>query len=220
MTLKRHLLAILLLGLIGCFLGQTLIAETLAEAPSNFHDEDAGSEENPFLIANLANLRWLSETPAVWDIGWGMNRTGYFFLQTADIEASETIHWNNGRGFTPIGYFSKFSHGYFERSFVGRYDGNHFKISNLFINAPESIAEEKTVSFALFSDIYNATIMNVQIENIHIATIINDPSWFLSHVRGTLVGTAIDSRIINCSASGQISSENHPDNEKYLIIGG
>jgi len=32
MTLKRHLLTILLLGLIGCFLGQTLFAETLAEA--------------------------------------------------------------------------------------------------------------------------------------------------------------------------------------------
>ena len=41
MTLKRHLLAILVLGLIGCFLGQTLFAETLVEAPSNFHDEDA-----------------------------------------------------------------------------------------------------------------------------------------------------------------------------------
>ncbi|MCL2065508.1 MAG: hypothetical protein FWG98_14205, partial [Candidatus Cloacimonetes bacterium] len=161
MTLKRHLLAILLLGLIGCFLGQTLLAETLAEAPSNFHDEDAGSEENPFLIANLANLRWLSETPAVWDIGIGLNRTGYFFLQTADIEASETIRWNNGRGFTPIGYFPMFSVGTYKWSFVGKYDGNHFKISNLFINAPESIAEEKTVSFALFSNIYNATIMNV-----------------------------------------------------------
>ena len=46
-------------------------AETLAERPSNFHDVDAGSENNPFLIANLANLRWLSETPSVWGSNTG-----------------------------------------------------------------------------------------------------------------------------------------------------
>ena len=109
MTLKRHLLTILLLGLIGCFLGQTLLAETLAEAPSNFHDEDAGSEENPFLIANLANLRWLSETPAVWrDKVTGIdNYLGYHFLQTADIDTAETRYWQDGRGFHPIEFSPK-----------------------------------------------------------------------------------------------------------------
>jgi hypothetical protein len=37
--------------------------ETTAQPPSNYGQESAGlSEDNPYLIANLANLRWLLET--------------------------------------------------------------------------------------------------------------------------------------------------------------
>ena len=40
----------------------SLMGLTIAAHPSNYLEENAGTSENPFLISNLANLRWLSET--------------------------------------------------------------------------------------------------------------------------------------------------------------
>ena len=220
MTTSKRFIAILILCLLGCFLGQTLFCETIAEPPSNYHEENAGSEDNPFLIANLANLRWLSETQSVWgSYRPNLTKSGYHFLQTADINASETRYWNGGRGFTPIGYQVMFSLGYFEKSFIGDYDGNHYKISNLFINAPKS-DEDKLIHFGLFGTIVDSTIKNVRLENIQIATIIDDPNWFLSYIRGTLVGDAIWSTIKNCSATGQISSSEYENDNNVVYIGG
>ncbi len=79
-----------------------------------------GSEDNPYQIATLENLCWLSENSAVWDSS---------FIQTADIDASETVDWNDGEGFSPIG--NK------EVKFEGKYDGAGFLIDNLFINRPD-----------------------------------------------------------------------------------
>ena len=77
-----------------------LMSETVAEHPSNYFDEKAGTEENPFFISSLANLRWLSETHSV----WGNESKRYYFMQTVDIDASETVYWNDGKGFSPIGF--------------------------------------------------------------------------------------------------------------------
>jgi len=116
----------------------SLYCETLALPPSNYEDEDAGSMDNPFLISNLANLRWLSEIPSY------IAYFGKHFLQTADIDASETQYWNDGQGFKPIGsaglinpleignddlYFNLFS---------GKFNGNNHTISNLHIKAQQS----------------------------------------------------------------------------------
>jgi len=35
--------------------------------PSNFEETEAGTEANPYQIASLGNLIWLSETSAHWD---------------------------------------------------------------------------------------------------------------------------------------------------------
>jgi hypothetical protein len=79
-----------------------------------------GSNNNPFQIANLNDLRFLSENPAI----WAKN-----YIQTADIDASDTKNWNDGKGFYPIGTF--------KRSF-GWYDGQGYTISNLYINRPNA----------------------------------------------------------------------------------
>lgn len=44
---------------------------------------------------------------------------------TQDIDASDTVNWNEGKGFSPIG------------SFAGKFYGNGHKIKNLFINRPD-----------------------------------------------------------------------------------
>ena len=69
-----------------------------------------GSEENPFQIDTLAHLKWLSFTESVWN----QNK---HFIQTSDINASDTKNWANGYGFSPIGMVN------INKVFNGEYDG-------------------------------------------------------------------------------------------------
>ena len=78
-----------------------------------------GSEQNPYQIDTLAHLKWLSFSNSSHD--------GKYFIQTSDINASETKSWSNGYGFRPIGNI----HG-----FRAQYNGNRHKIFGLFINRP------------------------------------------------------------------------------------
>ena len=82
-----------------------------------------GSANNPHQIATLANLRWLSITPSAWDD---------HILQVADINALATKSWDNGIGFPSIGSSSA-------NQFTGHYDGNGYRISNLFVYKPEDM---------------------------------------------------------------------------------
>ena len=75
-----------------------------------------GSEQNPYQIDTLAHLKWLSFSNS--------SHTGKYFIQTSDINASETKSWSNGYGFRPIGNI----HG-----FRAQYNGNRHKIFGLFI---------------------------------------------------------------------------------------
>jgi hypothetical protein len=88
-------------------------AQTTAVVPSN----GTGAPESPYEIASLANLQWLSETPAEW---------GNAFIQIADIDASETATWDSGAGFSPIGNSST--------PFTGTYDGGGHTITELYIS--------------------------------------------------------------------------------------
>ncbi len=81
-----------------------------------------GSRENPYLIATLNNLRWVSQNEDVWN-------QGLYFKQTADIDATPTKTWNKKgdiyQGFRPIGKNGK--------AFCGSYDGGNRVIRNLYI---------------------------------------------------------------------------------------
>ncbi|MCL2065766.1 MAG: T9SS type A sorting domain-containing protein, partial [Candidatus Cloacimonetes bacterium] len=152
------------------------------------------------------------------------NYLGYHFLQTADIDAAETRYWQDGRGFQPIGH-TYFLLPYHYLPFSGYYDGNHFKISNLHINAPEperDVYSFWAVPLGLFGDTNQAILKNIHLENTQIATIIDNPSWEreISTVRGALAGRARDTKIHNCSSSGKISGETIYNDPLYVVIGG
>ena len=51
---------------LGFIVMMPLYCQTIAIPPSNYDDPDAGTESNPYLISNLANLRWLSEESDDW----------------------------------------------------------------------------------------------------------------------------------------------------------
>ena len=172
--------------------GSTSLSETTAEPPANFNETNAGTETNPFLISNLANLRWLSETQEYWGNGSVeyiqphyviIINSYYYYSQTADIDASETISWNNGLGFNPIGLSEP-------NVFVGNYNGNGFSINHLNINRLTS----NTV--ALFGYTLSSTIQNLNLNNVNIIG--------YNYV-GALTAYNFYTRIENCNVSGEIA---------------
>jgi len=52
------------------------------------------------------------------------------FILKNDIDCSDTVNWNSGAGFLPVG------HGFFTTPFTGLLDGDGHIIRNLFINRP------------------------------------------------------------------------------------
>lgn len=81
----------------------------------------SGTSNDPYLIATLSSLYWLTQNPTEWN---------KFYKQTADIDASSTSTWDSGQGFSPIGNTTT--------TFSGTYDGDGFEISNLYINRTSS----------------------------------------------------------------------------------
>ena len=70
----------------------------------------------------MNNLWWLSSNSNKWDKQ---------YIQTININAGDTQNWNNGSGFRPVGPNS-------DNRFSGRYNGQEYYISNLYINRPNS----------------------------------------------------------------------------------
>ncbi len=159
-----------------------------------------GTEEDPYQIARLSDLSWLSQNNSVWELN---------FIQMVDIDASQTATWddsddnNDGNkyndpndlttegtndGFLPIGNKTL--------GFTGNYNGNNYSISNLTITRPNG----KYVG--LFGQIKVKNDMMSTIENLLLTKmkIIGD-----GYVGG-LVGKNFLGQIKNCSTEGEIGS--------------
>jgi len=139
-----------------------------------------GTQNNPYQIANLTDLQQLSTTPTDWI-------AGKYFIQTADIDASDTQNWNNGQGFNPIGdYFE----GDLSKRFKGSYNGNGFTINNLFINRPSTGYQ------GIFGHTYQATISNLGLVNANITGL---------HAVGGIAGEIWQTTISSCFCVGSIT---------------
>jgi hypothetical protein len=112
-----------------------------------------GSEENPFQITTLADLKFLSENDCHWD---------KHFIQTTDIDATASSGWNGGTGFSPIGYYKDVT---FDKYFTGSYDGQGHTIIGLTImrtSAPIGHGQ------GMFGNTVDATIMGIGLLNVNI----------------------------------------------------
>ena len=110
-TLKRHFV-------IFCFLfaGKTLLAQGIAPVDT---DSDGKLE-----IATKDNLLYLSQNPSAdWSLDY--EQTADIIFDDADFQNGGDFY-NSGSGFSPIGNSST--------GFTGTYDGNGYKISNLYTN--------------------------------------------------------------------------------------
>ncbi len=115
-----------------------------------------GSKENPYLIATLDNLRWLSQNEDVWN-------QGLYFKQTADIDATPSKTWNKKgdvyQGFRPIGKKGK--------DFCGSYDGGNRVIRNLYIAYDrEYVGFLGKVRENAAGDV--ASLKNIRLENVKV----------------------------------------------------
>jgi len=78
----------------------------------------SGSSWAVISISNIEELQKIGN-----DVGYPLD--GEYEL-TQDIDASDTVNWNGGAGFAPIGTY--------RRPFTGKFDGKGHKITGLYIN--------------------------------------------------------------------------------------
>lgn len=102
-----------------------------------------------------------------------------YFILTADLDLST---FSAEQGWEPIGTAAE--------PFMGALDGGGHKITNLRINRPDE------TSVGLFGEIQHVRIVNLHLEGVEVCGSIDV---------GALAGSAIHSRIENCSASGVIN---------------
>ncbi len=133
-----------------------------------------GSVGNPYEIETLGNLSWLMQNQDQWD---------KHYIQTADIDASDTLNWYGGEGFSPIGNWSVL--------FTGSYDGQGHTISNLNINNTSA-----DYPIGLFGFPQDAVIKNIGLIDCLI---------YGSGDVGGLVGFSMGTTISNCYSTGSVS---------------
>ncbi len=139
-----------------------------------------GTPEDPYPIATLADLKWVSEHSDIWNGS---------FVQTADIDASTTATWNAGKGFSPIGDVTT--------KFTGSYNGQYHTITGLTINRPGG----NDYNIGLFGVTSSATLKNIGLP---------DCSIIGGYNVGALVGymgynSIRTSSISDCYCTGEVS---------------
>jgi len=80
----------------------------------------SGTAGDPYLVSSVDHLAWISANNSSWN---------KYFRQENNIDASETVSWNGGAGFTPIAPAFSFS---------GQYDGQFYVIDGLAMSRASS----------------------------------------------------------------------------------
>ena len=182
------------------FLANTLCAQT-AISPS----VGDGSSGNPYQIATLNNLYWITQNSGQWN---------KVYQQTADIDATPSSFWDDGSGFSPIGNSTT--------PFTGSYDGQAYKITGISIG-------RSTNYIGFFGNVHGAVIKNVKLDSVKITgyqyvggligfqndssiavncCIIGSVNGGANYVGG-LIGEQINYSIVtNCYSSGAVTGNN------------
>ena len=152
---KRRRTVSLALMVVVCILILTS-TPVLGESSPKMSVNGTGTAEDPYLLANIADLQKMNEEP-----------DAYYVLKD-DIDARNTAEWNAGAGFEPIGHEDFSQDG---EKFTGVFDGREHLIKGLTIRRPNR------KNMALFAEsngiIKNVHLSDVQIEGIQPATIVS-----------------------------------------------
>lgn len=130
----------------------------------------AGTQEDPYLIHDVYELQAIK------------NNLNAHYALAQDIDASETVNWNDGAGFEPIGKNTA--------KFAGSFDGRGHRIIGLYINRPD-------MDFVgLFGVAQDATVRNVGIVDGNITG---------RNYVGAVVGSAAYVTVSQCYNTGLVS---------------
>jgi len=133
-----------------------------------------GSSSNPYEISNCKQLQSINASNSF--------ETSYELIN--NIDCSNTVDWNSGKGFKPIGNGTN--------RFKGRFNGNNYIIKHLYIDRPTK------VEVGLFGHTgYKSNIANLSLRKV---TIIGDIQV------GSLAGDATKSDIDSVSATGNVKN--------------
>jgi hypothetical protein len=148
---------------------------TVTGGVSSVTPAGSGTAGDPYQVANLGNLQWISEDASRWD---------KYYIQTADIDASETSAscYNSGQGWYAIANGS---------SFTGSYDGQGHTIDNLYIN------RSGDDFVGLFANLSSATISNLNITNTNISG-----GWYVGVLAAACDGSTA---VSNVHTSGSVN---------------
>lgn len=136
-----------------------------------------GTVDTPYEISSLEDLYYLSLNPTRWSS---------HYIQTVDINASETANWfSNGNG----GFYGLSPIGNSTNKFTGSYDGQDHIIDSLFINRNS----EDLVG--LFGQVAGGLIKNIGLSNVNITGRI---------YVGGLAGFCLSSTINNSYTTGSV----------------
>jgi hypothetical protein len=151
------------------FVGLPMNVSAAGEYSSYFASGE-GTSGNPYQISNVYELQNMK-----YDLS-------AHYILINNIDASITSTWNSGAGFEPIGSS-------WPNTFIGAFDGNGFKIKDLYINRP-------TGAVGLFGDCSFVSIKNVGLEDIKVNG---------GGVTGGLVGLNRNyASISNCYVTGSV----------------
>lgn len=138
-----------------------------------FSGTGLGTEARPFKVATCDDLQ---------DIN---NDLDAYYVQTGNIDCSDTVNWNSGVGFLPIGEGSA--------NFTGTYDGQNFSINDLVIN------EDGSEEVGLFRYPDGATIKNIHLVGGYFDS---DASGY----NGSIAARAYDTVFSDCSSTMEARS--------------
>ncbi len=130
----------------------------------------------------MENLFWIAASDEVVPEPDRNTRWSSHYIQTANIDASETREWFDGAGWKPIGRINP--------HFIGSYDGQNHTIDSLFINRPNDDY------IGLFSLTFVSTIENLGVTNVNING---------NELVGSLMGFKRNSTISNCYSTGSVT---------------
>ncbi|HPS21309.1 MAG TPA: peptidoglycan-binding protein [Candidatus Paceibacterota bacterium] len=148
-------------------------ASAITENVLSYFAGGSGISEDPFLITTCQQLQNVNH--------FGGQSNHYYFKVMNDINCSDTVNWNSGAGFIPIGPW-----------FGGSVDGNKKTVSNLFINN-----FNESGGTGLFGSIDSAIVSEIGLVNVDITGSSGDV--------GGLVGYSIQSHLENNYVQGNIT---------------
>ena len=140
-----------------------------------FSGSGSGTEADPYVITTVQQLQEMQD------------KLDAYYVLGNDIDASETVNWDGGAGFVPVGT----STGDPKDSFSGTLDGMGHSIQNLYISRINSGYQ------GLFGSLSGGIVQDVHLRNAEITADLKS---------GTLAGAARwDSIITKCSATGTVT---------------